>query len=795
LTDWSKIESKSTCKTINEFLNIPADTRPGLSASGLWFHLSMTSAFATSILLSYELKKRETEDIDGELMKNFVYLRFAALFHDIGKPIDRRNHVKMSIKFVKEIFHGLISNEVLDEVCEIISQHHKKEVYKPEYAHYLKDADRAVSGIDRLSEVLRKIMEKDFSWVNDEFNNWEAWSRLSETEFKRISHEYIKKLQKKESKSSGNRKITIIKGEDRLALVRCEARAIQQMIRSNKLDEMKGSSMLVSTGFLDDQYLSFSNDYTSWRKFVNNLLPLENIIFAGGGNIVFLSDVFRAKKIQKIIEDGFLNHVYQKTDVIGDCIYFPLDEIDVGMLYRKLLAKIASKKNDLLTTKPQILSFGYGKLCESCMERPATKIIPVIGSAYCTTCYNVFMYGKKHGFKKILQEFKKKDSFPMNWVENDTVKVQLSEYILEFIAGHSIEDITKFHKYDNFKLGRTSQNPSNNLQDVPRRRDFCIISADGNMMGEFCSHISSMNELAERSAKIRQIMDRSFYDVTNIVFETIKNSEFGYTEPEKEASLTRLRLEFGKMICAGDDILLIVPGYLGIPFSLLLGEYFHRHMGESVSLSFGLVTADVKKPLRKVFDFAENIQKNHSKEESRGIEQLIMVLDYHKFEDSNVSHDIISDSSGASFRLNYRPIIYCKSSKESFFDFLSNTIGSTVSDAKGLVEYTIHLQSEITNKNAEIIKSYERSRNSIRATIQSVRFDDTDLFSQILNMQVFVLNKNAKESKRKENSLYKEYSRILKLVSEKDILDTNNRTVIQIFDSYLLLQMLGGGVI
>jgi hypothetical protein len=160
------------------FYSIPADTRPGLNITSLLLHLLMVSAGAATAVYALTGSTGFEEDpcLDAPVV------RLAGLLHDIGKPLDPKNHVKASVEEAERLLEGLVPRGVLDAVKELIRSHHgevseklskalSKELYclSAEKLHAaLRCSDQTFTALDRLSRIVLAVAEGGLDDVEED---------------------------------------------------------------------------------------------------------------------------------------------------------------------------------------------------------------------------------------------------------------------------------------------------------------------------------------------------------------------------------------------------------------------------------------------------------------------------------------------------------------------------------------------------------------------------------------------------------------------------------------------------
>jgi len=594
----------SLCKKLSDILafqNIPADTRPGANTSSLWNHHKVTSAVAYCLAIERKVSDSRLREI----------LRFASLFHDIGKPLhwsSGGSHPSRSEELIRKHFTGILNDEILKKVCYLIKYHHDPDKISKidptlySCAKILHDADVFASAEDRVEELAVNIL-RNYREGPEELNNkiskldfqkWKDyvyWNNFSSEEIKRLTKYFLEKYAKyfmdEKDKYTSFRES---KGE--LALIVCDARRIKDYVdHVNTLYEMIGGSRIVRLATINIRENVNELEKRGVLGFIlEHLLP-ENIIFVGGGNLLLIAPASKASQITKEIEKTFLEATNYGTKMLAEYVTFPVDTKDTfGAIYSYLQRKLASKKVNLLSFEEPTIA-GTFMMCESCGRKPASTVIRHGDKEYkvCESCEFKFKIGKKYAselrfkdlvlFEKLIEEAEKKK------VGNHREEIlqALMECIPEFIAGHSLEEVY------NIWLKREEKKEV----EVRRRLNWAIIKADGNLMGEFFARSISITDIYEKSLSI----DRNLRVTLNEIF-----SKYG-----EENEYQILRLKFGLIYADGDDVLWLVPSNLAIDVAISLINKFNEESCHTCSLSVGIAVSDPVSPVYISMDVAESL--------------------------------------------------------------------------------------------------------------------------------------------------------------------------------------------
>ncbi len=538
----------------------PADDRPGLNTSSLLIHAISTSALATCLFID----ERGDKIIDS---KDYQIIRTSSFFHDIGKPFSKKNHVSMSVELFKKYFNEILSDDLLNPILSNIEQHHNDKVSG--LSRYIRLGDRLSSASDRLQSLVKSTLSGLIEGLDENFDKHDFWEK-NEEKIAELTKIFLERVENQNLKFNEEENLDFEKPSGQIALIRGDVRKIHDYIDNvNTMAELRNSSSLL--------------DYILTTHLVNKLLEEEklginpeNIIYSSGGNTLIFSCGKFAEQIARFIEEEFYNAMKGGLTLYADYIFFDYDyKGTFGDLYDKLALKMGFKKNNLINFRNNPVILGFSKLCNSCGKALATIEIKFPDEEktlkYCEKCE--FKRNLKGSITEISELTLQK-----RWESDLTPKYEnilksydwdiVGPFLMEFISGISLDDIVK-HK----TLGKTL--PSSKV---------AIINADGNLAGEFISKANSLSDLYERIIHISNSIIESFDEI----LDSIK--EMGNVED-------CIRLELGKVYMGGDDLLIITPGYLAIPISLILMKKFYIKMGGKLTLSSGIFLCPPKYPV------------------------------------------------------------------------------------------------------------------------------------------------------------------------------------------------------
>jgi len=538
-------------------LDFPADTRPGSNTSSLILHMLTVSAIAISIYMYRNANVRDEEDIQ--------VLRLVALFHDIGKIKDWYYHKSESAKFLSEIFNDKTTEgeakEIIEKAVKLIKEKEDDELYK-----IFKSADKIASASDRMpfivSQVLKGSQLLDGRLNEDiykRFDDWEFWNRFTSDQKKELTEEFCKNV------SNIEKIIELLEHTNELSneifnneiyIARLDFKSIQSFIKSNNIKVMNGASRLVDLAIFT--ILPFILCY---RNRIG-LYP-ENILYNGGGNITIVIPANKEKELKDFIDKDAPWPVRDNIRYGGSYLY-------------KSFIKTNKEIDDMLACdKLKVCKEGKGidynlyELCKSC----GNKAIVKVSSNYyeeekemCKECQKKLREGVSYHFSYKINMLELVDN-----VDNSDDKDKLLKNILEYIAGHNIDEI---------KSG------------IQEYKDMALIKFDGNLMGQLMASSISLTDAFERSIRIDYSIKQAFLSFLDKLIDK------GLAEYAK-------RIIMGLQYIGGDDGLIIVPSTISIPFALHMTNEYYLNMGKRSTLSAGIAIAKPKHPIQLLKDGAE----------------------------------------------------------------------------------------------------------------------------------------------------------------------------------------------
>jgi HD superfamily phosphodiesterase len=799
------LADENLCKDIERsWFIFPSDTRPGYNTSGLIPHLLLTSAIAWSLAINKKLNRTE-----------IAILRLASLLHDIGKPFNYREHVKISKSIAKLLLDGLIPSDTLNKVIDIISKHH----YKPpidELSDILEKADNISSAIDRVNQLVESYLESDLKSIAMELNlnyedgfetgekAWNFWIKINEKyglkKFEDLNSKFLKQLREEtngfrsQAKSLKEIKSELEEDYKNVLIGIIDIAKIQKFIsRSQEIKITSGASLLID--YLVMAYLPFYiqlhmdkiDEYDMW-------IPYEAFIYNAGGVVEFIVPKLFINKFERIIEDE-LNDILSKNAIkvtfayasFHNNIYLMVKELTNNLHLKKNLVKSKSMK----ITRVKTL-IGYDDLCQLCYLDNAKKEIltPEGPKRVCNVCESLYNFGSNISFKskydaKITingSEVTAKDVYDPNWE-------RVSKYIIELISGHDCFELEKLTKKEGIKL-----------------RNIAILKIDGNLMGPFIATSISLTDMYERSARIDIALKNAIRKALTTMYESIAKSHGNVNEALKLCISTL----FGILYIGGDDALIIMPSWASIAFSWIIGNEFRLNMGESRGISIGIAVGSAKSNLWNLISAAQGLMSEGKKSVRENPEYSIIMYDIAEGETLN---DLIVKERIENFKnrkISIQPFTLSKD-KDSLREYIQLLF--EVSNYNEFIEKCYFASRYLTQSNMdEKIKKIQTFIKNIKnGIIECInRADSFIIFSdlpqreyellKLIIMKIYSNRQYARfnEKKDSENAkIYKIISELCfkgelhKLLEEKEDHNLNA----SFSDAYRMIKIIGGGVI
>jgi len=568
---------KETAEIVEKlWLHFPADTRPGYNTSSLIAHLLITSAIA------WALEKESNAD---EEWINKV--RLVCLLHDIGKVVNPKEHTKASKEIANYILDGILDKATVDEICELIEKHHRKDV---DELSLMRWADRLSSAADRITEIVNSIIGWDIERVEritgKKRNTWECWENAC-----KIEGDIVKYLTEKVVDT----KITVTdreENETKVKLILVDIGEIQNFIYKNQeLRSIAMASHIIDLIVHSHLILYFN------AKGLN--VPPEAVVYSGGGNILLIVPERYVDKIEKLAKK------YEKK-IKTIKLYLAKTEFSTNYakLRRRLEEEIARSKYSITPEKTineynEYEHLEVEKICRLCYSSIAYRKVETAEGIkeVCKTCKELYDGGSDIHFSKkweaeieiINDRFSPKDAFERNWKD---VKM----YIMEIIAGHEAKEIER--------IGI----------DITLR-DVAVIKFDGNLMGIFMREAISFTDAIERSFRVDVALKKAYRKALETIYISINDKD--------EARRTCARIFLGTIYMGGDDGLILTPSWIALPFAHMIAEEFTRQLGLKRGMSIGIAIGSARMNVWSLIDsssslmsLAKKFLRNYIKDDS-----------------------------------------------------------------------------------------------------------------------------------------------------------------------------------
>jgi len=734
---------------IEKAFHYPADTRILANVSSLLLHSFVVSGIATCKLIESYLSIGQ--EIDKEKL---VALRLASLFHDFGKYnfMEWHLHEQNSIKFLEELKRDYAegkAKEIFDLAINIIKG-------SSELLTYLREADKIASAEDRLKRIFFSLLEMDkdakskvkeaaerigkklesFSDLDKLYKDWNFWKSLGQSNIRDLSEKFCKMLSKIDVENPIIREMLEkhikISGTspEDFLVAKADIRNIQKYIRANDLRTMKGASRIIDT------ILMISIPYCLHEKFQ---LPYECFLFYGGGNITFL--------IPSSLKDKIGSELYN----LGRNF-----EIDIAYSYAPLYSNF-NLTDAILTrelTKKKATSYISGevspnifRICAFCGFNFAEKTEK--GKYICSLCEKKYKIGENYHYKQLFRKL----------FGNDPSEDFLKR-ILEYIGGLDLAELENPEEYLNIAL----------------------IRMDANIAGQLMSSSISITDAFERSIRIDSSLKKAFHNFLNKVRRKNKDD---YN-----------RLVFGVVYMGGDDATLIVPSKLALPLAYnMINEYF-LNMGCRSTLSVSITVAKPKHPIIPLYESAGYILDKLVKDNIRESALAIHMEEARLREDFRGALSIFVTEQGIMYPEN--------------IDFALNKV---LKEKVSLLKEKPFLLSERKQKNS-ILRYFnlilDKTIDKIDSSISEELLQKiyTSGFKEDLRSLRRILFKNLQVRVEKDNSTFvkvifagreektgsKETQETIKRMMENLLYMDGDEPIFTLFDLYLVLESLIGGL-
>jgi putative nucleotidyltransferase with HDIG domain len=570
------------------WIAFPADTRPGYNTSSLIAHLLLTSAITWA--LNYET------DICKESIT-----RLAALLHDIGKAVNPENHVIESLKIAEYLLGNILSPERLNEVKNLIEEHHRR-------GSTLKKADETASEADRLDSLIKDVLgpqidslEKLLSKRKDEWGFWKALYDnveelkkkglvLTEDPVKELSELFLREVDKR-----GIRTTTTPKEVPELKVLLIDIASIQEFVyRAQELKAIAAASSIVD--------LITQAHLPTYLRIKGVRIPPEAIVYSGGGNILMLVPAIMAHKIEQLIEEykaemtkhGIPLGIKHSVANFSSSYSYLNKTLGEGMALEKMTVKLYDDVKQVTNYNERM------ELCRLCYNDVAVEHVktPEGMVPACKICKKLYELGvEEHFNSKWVAEinlagnsFSARDAFKRDWGE-------VSKWIMEIISGHDPEELHTAVR--GVSGGRSSQRVS---EKPLKLRDYSVIKFDGNSIGSFMLEAISFTDAIERSFRIDVAIKKAYFRALETLYVSVRN-KVGEERAKREA----IRVFLGTIYIGGDDGLLVVPAWVSIPLAQFIAEEFARELGLSRGLTVAVTGGHARMNIWSLIDSSSEL--------------------------------------------------------------------------------------------------------------------------------------------------------------------------------------------
>jgi len=604
LMEYVEVDGKRVRRWVY-LLGYPADTRIGYNNTSLIVHSILTSAYAW--IIAYMDKH------DG--LEALLYA-LAGLLHDIGKPIDPRNHVEKGIEFIENVLGDVLKKAIgetlYSTLLKIIEQHHGEDVTITEADRLAASERSTVLVMEYLRDDLKKVLENMEKGIREpdlkEFVGkakadpellyryiekygysqqawrdlvWRTWIKLYEDYYHdmlEINEKYGDRLWSSTETVIGEYSFS---GKERyIKFLSIDIRGIQKIINGSKdLRIMAVSSYLIDLWLMSILHNKI-NEFLLSRY--DTYLPLSSIILASGGSSLIAIPNY--SNLVNELKERIMNQ-FSKIDELGLDLEVVAVDVDYTPSYIDLYKSIVNKmdvEKHIRSSKERIIHPGLGARCDLCGLKPASYIITRYGEAaeVCQECYIRWKIGSE------LIYFKHKMSSRIDGEEIG----QIIRKIRFDGSGEMVEE-DLLNKYWIEVIAGMPPDPSLH----GRILNYSILNIDGNLMGYYMSLSKSFTEAVEKSYRIDYSMKIALRRFAELIKESIEEAVKLLGVEDTEAELREVaRYVLGIMYAGGDDAKIASPSYLAIPLALHLAKTFHEELGCTTSVSIGIASGPPK---------------------------------------------------------------------------------------------------------------------------------------------------------------------------------------------------------
>jgi len=612
------IKFTSTLGNLYEkLLYTPADTRPGFNFTSLVSHLQLTSILVW-------LLQPSSLDLN--------YLRIAALLHDLGKLFNPTNHVTASVEILDQVIEGSgCLKGTLSRVRELVEKHHSNE-----YIGIVEKADMLASATDRLSDIVNKVLEsEDVAGINKckdvcyslsaktkecmeclEKLGEQSYERASQILYKSILESFGLEIEQLDEvievwKSTPSKKVEVTKreavGESLGYLVYIDFPGVQRFITSfPKLRDMSFASFLVD--FITSVYPFIVLDQVYYERTKHkSRIPAEALLSGYGGHsyIVVRRDIVEnesdPEKKKEEVKRLLMNSSPEYLDIRLDVKVVDLAYENYVKDYKTIRDEIASMGYERYKVdyKEKVYSLGLHRVCDNCGIRPAVKRLEKNGEEeyLCEVCSLVRELSSNRGFMAKLnstyliegESVSPRDDIDINVDKNDLEA--LGEVAMEIIAGYKTINDTKY---------------------------VALVKADGNDGGKIFGNTATFSEYIDKSFRLDYGVKKSFYKTLSELLRAEKEVNNGSSNNFKDLTSRTLA---GVLYLGGDDIMLMMPSVIAVPFAVKMFESVNKETG--FTFKVGVISVKPDHPVQFAYKAVNELMESSKLKKKSSLSCLV----------------------------------------------------------------------------------------------------------------------------------------------------------------------------
>jgi len=603
------IRFASTLRDLYEkLLYTPADTRPGFNFTSLVSHLQLTSILVWLL---------QTSSLD------LNYLRIAALLHDLGKLFNPTNHVTASVEILDQVIEeSSCLKNTLSRVRELIEKHHS------DYIGIVEKADRLASATDRLSDIVNKVLESEdvagigkckdvcYSLSARTKECMECLEKLGEQSYEKASQILYKSILEslgldfKELdeiiegwESIPSKKVEVTEreavGKSLGYLVYIDFPGVQRFITSfPKLRDMSFASFLVD--FVTSVYSFIVLDQAYYERTNHkSRIPAEALLSGYGGHsyIVVRSDFGKKEEVKSLLSNSSPEYL----DIRLDAKVVDLAYENYVKDYKTIRDEIASMGYErYLNYKEKVYSLGLHRVCDNCGVRPAVKRLEKNGEEeyLCDVCSLVRELSSNRGFMAKLnstyliegESVSPRHDIVIEGVNKDELEA-LGEVAMEIIAGYKTLNDTKY---------------------------VALVKADGNDGGKIFGNTATFSEYIDKSFRLDYGVKKSFYKTLSELLRAEKEVNNGSSNSFKDLTSRTLA---GVLYLGGDDIMLMMPSVIAVPFAVKMFESVNKETG--FTFKVGVISVKPDHPVQFAYKAVNELMESSKLKKKSSLSCLV----------------------------------------------------------------------------------------------------------------------------------------------------------------------------